>query len=103
MELSTAKSMFYFARDAACILATQFAIASIRAAPTFQAVAWPLQLLALLPLQFLGGFFMWCMFVVGHDCGHTTFSQFQVAFCPRRHETRDSQLNLLGVVVETMR
>jgi len=73
-EKSTAKSMYYFVRDASCILGTQAAILALCRSAAFAALPLLVQYAALWPLQFASGFFMWCMFVVGHDCGHTTFS-----------------------------
>eukprot|EP01083_Nonionella_stella_P109933 321194_1 len=55
-DLST--SLYYMIRDLS-ILMTAF---------------WTYQYLNLIVFYNIYGFVMWCIFVVGHDCGHTTFS-----------------------------
>jgi len=76
-ELSTAKSFGYWARDAGGMALMMGVIVALCKSVSFTALPFGVQCAALLPLQFAAGFFMWCMFVVGHDCGHTTFSPSQ--------------------------
>lgn len=45
---------------------------------TFQALPQYQQYLATFAFWNIAGFFMWCIFVVGHDCGHGTFSDSEL-------------------------
>ena len=71
---SAALSMFYAVRDVSLTLA---GMAFLFYAPRMGWLAGlpaPLALAATFAVQFATGFLMWCVFVVGHDCGHGTFS-----------------------------
>lgn len=61
---SLPRSLFYMARDMGVIYGLW------KAYPVYVEGNWPLTFV----WWNLMGFFMWCLFVVGHDCGHTTFS-----------------------------
>lgn len=54
-EKSTAKSMYYFVRDASCILGTQAAILALCRSAAFAALPLLVQYAALWPLQFASG------------------------------------------------
>lgn len=64
-ESSLSKSIFYFCLDVA-IIVSLFFIATYIDSPIFYPVYW-----------FLQGTFFWALFVVGHDCGHGSFSKYK--------------------------
>ncbi|CAM9437817.1 unnamed protein product [Discosporangium mesarthrocarpum] len=63
---SLPKSLFYMLRDMGAILTLQWAYADYVAGSWMLTVVW----------WNVTGFMMWALFVVGHDCGHTTFSNY---------------------------
>lgn len=40
----------------------------------------------------LAGFYMWVMFIIGHDCGHSTFSEYEIVNDIAGHLTHGSIL-----------
>ena len=60
------KAVRYLVTDVAAMTATMYALYWTPA----QGAWW----IIVCALQSLAGFWMWCVFVIGHDCGHGTFS-----------------------------
>eukprot|EP01032_Pedospumella_encystans_P038710 gene38710-43873_t len=74
---SAAKSFQYMFRDYACWIASTYALYSLSNSSAWASMPFWQKAVASLVFWNISGFFMWCMFVVGHDCGHTTFSDNQ--------------------------
>lgn len=74
---STAKSFQYMFRDYAGWFGSVYGIYKLSNSSIWADMPLWQQALASLVFWNIAGFFMWCMFVVGHDCGHTTFSDNQ--------------------------
>lgn len=76
-QKSTAKSFQYMLRDYACWFGSMYGIYRLSNSSLWASMPFWQQALATFAYWNVAGFFMWCMFVVGHDCGHTTFSDNQ--------------------------
>lgn len=68
----------YMLRDYACWSGSVYAIYSLSTSSSWSTMPFWQQACATLLFWNLAGFFMWCIFMVGHDCGHTTFSESQL-------------------------
>lgn len=68
------KSLFYMGFDYAMIGGALLAFSTLVNSAIWPALPFIAKAAASLAYWNVAGFFMWCIFIVGHDCGHTTFS-----------------------------
>jgi acyl-lipid omega-3 desaturase len=71
---SLPRSLFHMAFDYTMWFGSAYAMSTLCNSPVWAELPFWAQALATLVFWNIAGFFMWCIFVVGHDCGHGTFS-----------------------------
>ena len=76
-EKSLPKSLFYMFFDYAMWGGAAFAMKQLVNSSLWATLPFVLKAAASVLYWNVAGFFMWCIFVVGHDCGHTTFSNYR--------------------------
>lgn len=74
-ERSLPKSLFYMFFDYAMWGSAFLAFFALTKSALWGTLPLALKAAATFLYSNVAGFFMWCIFVVGHDCGHTTFSK----------------------------
>ena len=71
-------SMFYMVRDFSLWIGVTYLIWQFNHSAEYETYPKWVHYAATAVFWNLAGFFMWCIFVVGHDCGHGTFSENQL-------------------------
>jgi len=74
---SILRSSWYMFFDYAMWFGSVFALITLKSSSLWETMPQWQQILATVIYWQVSGFFMWCIFVVGHDCGHGTFSDYE--------------------------
>ncbi len=77
-EKSLLKSVYYMFFDYAMWFGSVYAMYTLCNSSMWSTMPLWQKAVASVVFWNFAGFFMWCMFVVGHDCGHTNFSNYQL-------------------------
>jgi omega-3 fatty acid desaturase (delta-15 desaturase) len=77
-EKSLIKSMYYMAFDLAMWGGSFYLIWTLCHSASWSEMSTIQKAAASVAYWNVAGFFMWCIFVVGHDCGHGTFSNYEI-------------------------
>lgn len=74
---SLAKSIYYMVRDALLWGTSLYSMYFFVHSNVYESLPLWQKAIATFVFWNFTGFFMWCMFMIGHDCGHSNFSDYE--------------------------